>query len=176
MGNFIQIAIVKNCNKEQVENVLKQLEETETITNLVSSQCKFEEINKGTIVLLNEFCDGYHYLASILSEMLDTIVMVLYIYDGKSWSYCLCDNGEEIDQFSKDKEYLSCIEEFNKDISIGNLDIVCNCFSIKKEDISNYFKILEEEKAYKDDEYTSNDCWQMVDFMKKLGFPFKFNI
>ena len=26
-------------------------------------------------------------------------------------------------------------------------------------------------KAYEDDEFASGDCWQLVDFMRKLGLP-----
>ncbi len=166
---------MKNCSQQQVENILKQLEKTETIANLLCNQCKFEQLTNGTMVLINNSCDGYHYLASVLSDMLGTTVMVFYTYDGNSWSYCLCDNGREIDQFSKDKQFLSYIDEIDDTISIGNVATVANCFNVKEENIANYFELyLDRDKAYEDDEYTNIDCLQMLDFMRKLGFSYKF--
>ena len=29
-------------------------------------------------------------------------------------------------------------------------------------------------KAYEGDEFTLGDCWQMADFMRKLGYPYEF--
>ena len=60
----------------------------------------------------------------------------------------------------------------------GNASLIANTVSsVSEEAITKYFVEwdLEDEnssKAYPDDEFTICDCWQMCDFMKKIGLEY----
>lgn len=177
MGLFLETAIV-NCNdlnkvKQSLAEISKEIPKFE----LNADECKYSQSENGIQLLLNEDCVGYEDFAKALSEKISSHVMLLYIYDEDFWGYFLYDKGREMDRFSPDPEYFGEDEDCEK--YSGNADIIAKYFGISKESIEKYLIGWTDEHyeecdifAYEADEYPYADCWQMSDFMDKLGFPY----
>lgn len=188
MGVFLHAAVVKNGKLENIKTGIQKVAEKFPDMNIISEKCEFENNDNGVLVIFNESANGYETLAKALSEEICVPVMLLYIYDSDGWGYFYCENGALKDLFSVCPEDASFIEnEF--DSQQQNTDMVSNQyrdsvkfiadrFNINANEIINYYRIWtdelieEEEAAYEDDEFTYGDCWQMADFMRKLGFLF----
>lgn len=152
--------------------------------NIIYKECEFISNDKGVLVIFNEHAVGYEDLAKALSEEISMPVMVLYIYDDDEWGYFYCEDGVIKDLFSvmPHDEYEGVTPEQKGETTLqqynGSAGFIAEQFNIDIESIINYYKIWtdklieDEEAAYEDDECTYGDCWQMADFMKKLGFPF----
>ena len=92
--------------------------------------------------------------------------------------YLLFFNGEVVDQFNPIPDYWDDkvsdeeIESFK-----GNAKTIAKYVSgIQPSDIEKYLvrwdlEAEENDKAYPEDEFTQED-WQLIDFMKKLGLPY----
>ncbi|MEN6306196.1 MAG: hypothetical protein ABFD91_00445 [Anaerohalosphaeraceae bacterium] len=113
-----------------------------------------------------------------LSETLSCPVFSLHIHDGDMWMYLLFKDGKQIDQFNPIPAYWEEMPEEEQKTWAGNADVIESCVpNLKKEMICNYLKLWDYEdqsltKAYPNDEYTYNECWQLCDFMKCLGLIF----
>lgn len=180
MGLFLQTAIIQNCKKDEVEKVVRELADVSRF-GLVPEECDYVVFDKGVSILFNDHCIGYEKLAEAISKEVKRPVMLLYIYDEDFWGYFLYDNGEEIDWFSPMPD---CLEEISEDEYkkfSGNSRIISKYFGVDEDIIKKYLVYWTEElmddydaKAYEDDEFEQCNCWQMVDFMKKIGYPYLF--
>lgn len=177
MGLFLETAIV-NCNDmNKVRQSLDEIAKEKSKLDLNPEECKYSQSKNAVQVLLNEDCVGYEELAKDLSEKISSHVMLLYIYDEDFWGYFLYDKGREMDRFSPDPEYFGEDEDSEK--YSGNAEIVSKYFGVPRESIEKYIVRWQDEyyeegdiMAYEDDEFPYADCWQMADFMKKIGFPY----
>lgn len=171
MGVFLQTAMIQEGNTEKVRAVLRNIAGNNSEMNILPEECEYRNAENGTLLILNEHAAGYDILAEALSAELHLPVMLLYIYDDDEWGYYYYDNGEKLDLFSV---YPS---EEAGDMS-GNPDLIARKFGVAVRDIIHYYKewtddlIESEEAAYEEDSFAYGDCWQMTDFMRKLGFPF----
>lgn len=179
MGLFLETAIV-NCNDLSfLKQSLSEISREKPDFELKPEECRYSEsAGKGIQILLNEDCVGYEKLTRAISEKISSYVMLLYIYDEDFWGYFLYDKGAEIDRFSPEPEYFG--EDEDSDKYKGNAEIIAKYFGIEKKNIENYLvKWIDEYYddgdilAYEDDEYAYTDCWQMVDFMSKLGYSYE---
>ncbi len=178
MGLFLETAIV-NCNDlNKVKQSLEEISKVKPKFELNPEECKYSQSKNVIQLLLNEDCVGYEELAKDLSEKISSHVMLLYIYDEDFWGYFLYDNGKEMDRFSPDPEYFG--EEEDSEKYSGDAEVVSKYFGVSKESIEKYIVGWTDEyyeegdvMAYGDDEFAYTDCWQMVDFMNKLGFPYR---
>lgn len=115
------------------------------------------------------------HLSSQLGEKIslelskESIVITFLEFDQVAWGYSLFQNGKLIDQFCNNPE------EIEKDPSTlnGNTDVICQLFNADKSKIEPYLKHADNNinpnKAFSEDEFTLDDHWVRVDFMKKLG-------
>lgn len=192
MGMFLQNVIMLDCDESTAKAALKKAEQISdsSMLELVPEECKFQKFPKGVSILLNDRCCGYDPLAQLLSETTMKPVMLLYIYDDDFWGYCFYDKGEPIDLFTPLPDYFEeasdegehePLKEGQEEI-FGKSDVIASYFQIDEEDIKNYLiswtdKIMDdfEAKAYPDDECGQCDCWQMIDFMRRLGFPYEWD-
>lgn len=190
MGVFLHAAVVKNGKLENIKTGIQKVAEKFPDMNIISEKCEFENNDNGVLVIFNESANGYETLAKALSEEICVPVMLLCIYDSDGWGYFYCENGALKDLFSVCPEDASFIEnEFdsqqqNTEMSSNqyrdSAKFIADRFHINENEIINYYRIWtdelieEEEAAYEDDEFTYGDCWQMADFMRKLGFLFPF--
>lgn len=181
MGLFLQTVLVLNKNETGVKAALERIEKVASL-DVVASECKFQSRQKGTAVLMNENCMGYEELAQTLSEELVSPVLLLYIYDEDLWGYFFYENGRVLDCFQTVPDYFSDDSEEEALAAEGNSGLIAKYFGIEESEIEKYLAARTEEqlefskgKAYEDDEFEQDDCWQMADFMRKLGFPYEFS-
>lgn len=182
MGLFLQTAIIPDCETWEVREAVGNV--AEWIDTLDQAQCSYRETGGGNIVLFNEDCCGYEELAAELSANLPSPVLLLYIYDGDFWGYYLYEKGAELDRFSTMPDYFEDCSSEERQRCAGNSALLTRYFSVEQGSIERYLRqwtpemIMQceedEEKAYLDDEFGQCDCWQMADFMRKLGFPYTF--
>lgn len=178
MGLFLETAIVNSKDLNKVKQSLEEISKEKTKFELNPENCKFSQSEKGIQLLLNEDCVGYEELAKDLSEKISSYVMLLYIYDEDFWGYFLYDKGTEMDRFSPEPGYFG--EDENSERYSGNAEIISKYFGTPKESIEKYLIEWTDEHyeegdilAYENDEFAYTDCWQMTDFMNKLGFPYR---
>ena len=178
MGLFLQTAIIPDCDEEAVRGALEGLAQGGNPMELDISGCRFSSNDKGVQVLFNEYCEGYGELAERLSKATGRAVLLLYIYDEDFWGYHFCENGVETDRFMPIPDYFG--DESFADAS-GNAALLAARFNIPEEDAARYLipwspddtdGLEEGRKAFDNDEFPIGDCWQMVDFMAKLGWPY----
>lgn len=185
MGLFLQTAIIPDCSETEARETLEKIArglsgETDTIVDLIPNECQYKTFVGGVTILFNEDCIGYEGLAEAISKESGKTVLVLYIYDGDYWGYHLFDNGTELDRFEPMPDYFEEVSEEKKQKVTGNAKLISDYFHVEESSIKNYLVFWTEEmmedyekKAYEDDEFGQCDCWQMTDFMKRLGYPYE---
>ncbi|MDW2797641.1 hypothetical protein RZO55_08640 [Clostridium boliviensis] len=177
MGLYLQTAIVLNCKKNKVIEAVKKAESI-PYAQVEAEDCQFKEINNGVIILFNDYCHGFKPLVKELSIELKQPVMLLYIDDGDYWGYYFYENGIKFDSFSPWPDYYEEISGERRKELAGQSKIISKYFNIKEEKFIKYLVTWElgglKTKAYENDEFKYGDCWQMVDFMREIGYPFSF--
>ena len=106
--------------------------------------------------------------------------MQLYLYDDDFWGYFCCENGELLDEFNPMPDYFEEASEEERQRVAGNSALIAERFQVPEAEVAGYLKAWPEdildadetEKAYESDEFSQGDCWQMADFMAKLGYPY----
>lgn len=184
MGLFLSMSGVIGKTKEDVEKCLKEFAKKnggdllkENLDNENPNFCVLNEKNGNVTVFypsgFNEFGDVSKYI----SEKLNCPVFFFHIHDGDLWLYFLYNKGNLVDQFNPIPDYWDDnLSETEIDEQKGNPQIVTELVpNVKKENIANYYVRwdLEAEpfKAYPKDEFTNED-WQVVDFMNKIGLEY----
>jgi len=177
MGLFLQTAILPHCGEEKARLAVEALAQADQDLCLEASGCRFFPCDKGVQILFNENCCGYDALAKGLSEKTGLAVMLLYIYDEDFWGYFFYENGTELDRFTPMPDYFGNAPD-GPDAS-GNCALIASRFEIPEETAAAYLfpwtdeDMEGERKAFDDDEFCVGDCWQMADFMSKLGWPYQ---
>ncbi|MDE6232426.1 MAG: hypothetical protein K2M60_03650 [Lachnospiraceae bacterium] len=104
-------------------------------------------------------------------------VLSVYIYDGDYWGYMLYLSGEIKNEFATMPDYFEDSEEVVFRYT-ANVPLLSQSFTVSEKQIERYLchwtdAMLEgEDFAYEDDEFPYSDAWQMVDFLKTLGFRY----
>lgn len=185
MGLFLSMSGVIGCTMEQIQAALAEYAE--------GHSKKFETINADgldrkigvistnskntTIIYPEDFCE-WDEVSQFLSEKFDTVVFYFHIHDGDLWMYILFAQGQEVDQFLPLPGYWKEMSEEEKRLVQGNAEIICKYVKgVSKESVRNYLVEWDytsniEQKAYPDDEFSIGNCWQVCDFMKKVGFEY----
>jgi len=178
MGLFLQTAIIPDCKEAEARKAVEKMARSQL---LVPAQCRYKESEAGCAVLFNDDCCGYEELAKKLSAALPHPVMLLYIYDGDFWGYFLYEKKAELDCFNSLPDYFEECSEKERRHCAGDSALIARYFHVEQGDIERYLRfwtadMMEqyEEPAYPEDEFGQCDCWQMADFMAKLGFPYTF--
>jgi hypothetical protein len=107
-----------------------------------------------------------------LSRLSSCPVIVFFEYDQTTWGFCLFENSKLLDRFWS----LPHCVEIPPNECAGNVTAVSNVFEIPAEAISSYMRHVSEGdygiKAFDDDEFTLDDHWVRVDFMRRLGLSY----
>lgn len=176
MGLFLEIAILPRCTKEQAVKAVKAAADANDEFCIEPDDCQYIEQKNGTVICFNEGIVGFDGLAACLSIAVDGKVLYPYIYDEDFWGYYFYDKGQKLDSFMTEPDYFGEDEKGGS----GNVELIAKSFGVAKEDIEKYLmcwteEMYEEEAfAYEEDECGYCDCWQMADFMGKLGYPYSF--
>jgi hypothetical protein len=185
MGLFLAISGVVDAEHEAVISALSSyaaengglLEPMTAATNEkeVLSVCS---TNGNVTVQFPEWDLSWEKASQSLSQKLERPVFAFYIHDDDFWMYILFRNGVQVDRFNPIPDYFGKVSEQDRQADKGNADLVCQCVpGLRREQIEKYLVTWNrgsawDIKAYPDDEFPIGDFWQMVDFMKRLNFPY----
>jgi hypothetical protein len=137
-----------------------------------------EDFGPITVMYPGDFF-GWDDASKYLSKSLGVPVISLHIHDGDLWMYVLYRDGEEVDRFNPIPDYWS--EELSPEERsswAGDANVVAECWEgVDAASIERYLVTWDLDnddpgKAYEDDEHPIDDCWQLTDFMRKLGLTF----
>ena len=186
MGLFLAMSGVANSTKAAVEDALRAYatERGGTLETVGQSDDPSEALliaqlgNHVTVMYPGEFVQ-WDDASQHLSRTLGTFVFSLHIHDEDLWMYILFSKGEQVDQFNPIPDYWSeKMSEAEMQEWAGRAAVVgMHWPDLEPETIGNYlfdWDLDDEEpdKAYPDDEFTFNDCWQVTDFMRRLGLAY----
>lgn len=187
MGEFIAMSGVTGCTRTDVVRSLREfalskgglmeraLIQGEPFDHLVISGAENGPV---TVVYPHDFF-GWDEASSFLSASLGSSVLSLHIHDGDLWMYVLFVNGEEVDHFNPIPDYWS--EELSpeeRSLWAGDAELVATVWkgvdapSIEKYLVTWDLDDDEPGKAYESDKFGFNDCWQLTDYMQKLGLSY----
>lgn len=188
MGAFWQTALIPGQTPDKIKDCVTGIAAENPEMALEPDSCFFHAYEGGTGVLFNDNTIGYDTLADALSRKAACAVLLLYIYDDDFWGYYFYENGQELDQFSPVPDYFD-EQAMPPARYAGNPARIAKYFGVKEEEIKNYYmpwRRTKEEKAqghtdeadsdqtaYPQDEHCYGDCWQIADFMEKLGCPWE---
>lgn len=179
MGLYLQTAVIPNCSERAARAAIEKMEAIPEL-ELTAADCRCRELQNGVNILLNDGCMGYEGLAKALSLELKQPVMLLYILDEDYWGYYFYENGKELDSFNPMPDCYEEVSDEERRRLAGNSGVIAEYFQIAPEGIERYLvqwteAYLDdyEAKAYEDDEFGRCDCWQMADFMRKIGYPYE---
>ena len=114
-----------------------------------------------------------------LSSELGASVFSFHIHDEDLWMFVLFNKGEQVAQFNPLPEYWddNISEEERVSWSGDAATIASHIPGVAVETIRRYLKHwdFDEEnpgKAFPEDRFHFQDCWQMCDFLKRLGLTY----
>lgn len=179
MGLFLHTAIVQrnDIENEKIKAGIQKSANEHSDMSIIAEKCKIVNSDKGVLIIFNEEANVDEELAKAFSKEICSPIMFLFIYDGDGWGYVYCDDGVIKDLFFVSPE----AEENPSPDEYGNsAKFIAERFNINPDTIIRYYKIWTDELiedevvAYDDDEFVYGDCWQMADFMKRLGIIFPY--
>lgn len=113
-----------------------------------------------------------------LSEITEKPAISMHIHDGDLWMYVLFDRGEEVSWFNPIPDYWDDnITDEERAHWKGDAGAVARHWpGLSADSIRGYLTTwnleADEEKVHPEDEFAANNCWQLVDFMNRLGLVF----
>jgi hypothetical protein len=118
-------------------------------------------------------------LSKFLSLELKKPVFSFHIHDGDLWMFVAFNDGEEVAWFNPIPDYWGQIDDAERDRWAGNAQAVASLVSgLDAATIERYFVpwaedvLSAEQKSYDDDEFAIGVDWQLIDFMRRLGFVY----
>jgi hypothetical protein len=186
MGLFLAMSGVANAGRAAVEEALRAyaaerggtLEPVGPSADLSEALLIADSGNHVTVMYPSDFMK-WDEASEHLSKALGTSVVSLHIHDEDLWMYILFAKGEQVDQFNPVPDYWSRkMPKSEKDVWAGNAAVVAQHWpGLAPESIREYLhewdlETEDSDLAYDDDQFTYNDCWQVTDFMGRLGLVY----
>lgn len=187
MGLFLSMSGVAGASRREIEEALSAYARTRGGL-LEAAEGLFEspnilaivegEADRFTILYPWDFF-AWDDASSFLSRTLGSPVFSLHLHDEDLWMYVLYSGGEEVDRFNPIPDYWSdgMSEEEYVQWS-GDASVVARVWAgVEAEEIRSYlvrWDLDDEEpgKAYADDRHRYLDCFQLSDFMRRLGLEY----
>lgn len=191
MGLFLSMSGVIGKDVAAVEAALsafadeKEGEFAEATRTIVDEDCLVlaGEGDRTSVLYPSDFFD-WDAASQYLSRKLSAPVFSFHIHDEDLWMYLLFRKGQPIDAFNPIPDYWddNLSEEEIKYWAGDSQQVVQAVPGLASEEIENYLIRWEDpdydevRRAYADDEFGSADCWQLLDFMKKLGLEYPITV
>ena len=181
MGVFLQTALFPGC----AESIAREAVETaakNSAFQIDPKTCRYAQSYEGTQVLMEGDCLGFAALARALSDLSENPVMLLYIYDGDFWGYDFY-GGKEEDHFRTRPDAFGPVGPQEKQRLSGNPAALSGWLPTWDTEMMRRYLVhwsdldeeAMEETACPGDQFPYGDCWQMTDFMARLGVPWAFD-
>ena len=186
MGLFLAMSGVANSTPAAVEEALRAytterggtLEAVGASADPTEALLITESGKHVTVMYPGEFVQ-WDEASQHLSRALGTSVFSLHIHDEDLWMYVLFAKGEQVDQFNPIPDYWQRkMPKNEKELWAGNATVVAQHWpGVMPESICNYLFVWDSDEgdsdnAYADDQFPYNDCWQVTDFMRRLGLVY----
>lgn len=186
MGLFLAMSGVANAGRAGVEDALRAFaaERSGTLEAVDASADPSDALliaemgGHVTVMYPGEFMQ-WDDASQYLSRALGTSVFSLHIHDEDLWMYILFSKGEQVDQFNPIPDYWSdTVSDAERRAWAGSAAVVAQHWpGIVPEAIRNYLfewdlDVDDSDNAYADDQFPYNDCWQVTDFMNRLGLVY----
>jgi hypothetical protein len=183
MGVFLQNALFPGCDETSARAAIEAAIKS-TDLDITPEICRYAQSYEGTQVLIDGDSLGFAPFAEALSKAARNPVMLLYIYDDDFWGYDFYGGSEE-DHFNTRPDYFGPVSEEEKQNLSGNPDVLAGWFPIQDTHLLGRYLLHwsdEDEDelegagvACSGDQFPYGDCWQMIDFAARLGFPWPFD-
>lgn len=161
--------------------VLKPQPEVEDYFNRTSttSEASCASLLPDRVLVFFDKATGDFSRMAKLSSDLGCAVVGLHIHDEDLWKYEFYVSGELQDRFNTRPSYWEEIQNEERAMWKGDAQVVASHWTgLDPESIRGYLihhDLLPPEhsaKSYPDDVYEIGDCWQICDFLRKLGTPY----
>lgn len=128
-----------------------------------------------TVVYPDEFYE-WNDLSATLSAHLRKPTFSFHIHDGDLWMFLLFVEGNEVARFNPIPDYWEELDPAQRSTWLPGAEEIAKYVDRgRPEELAPYFVEWPEDelpgKAHEDDEFGFVD-WQLVDFMRRLGFEF----
>ena len=181
MGVFLQTALFPGCEESAARDAVETAAKNPAF-QINLKTCRYAQSFEGTQVLMEGDCLGFATLAKALAGLSGNPVMLLYIYDGDFWGYDFY-GGKEEDHFRTRPDSFGPVNPREKQRLSGNPAALSGWLPTWDMEMmrrylvhwSDLDKEELEETACPGDQFPYGDCWQMTDFMARLGFPWAFD-
>jgi hypothetical protein len=186
MGLFLAISGVIGAAKEDVEAALAQfavagggsLRRAARTANDPNTLALLEEGSNCSVLYPWGFSD-WDDASRHLSTALNAPVFSLHIHDGDFWMFVLFAKGEQVAQFNPLPEYWDDnVSDEDRRIWAGDAEAVAALVpGLIAATVEPYFQRWDlrdrnPRKAFPGDRFGFLDCWQLCDFMAKLGLEY----
>ena len=177
MGVFLNVIVFPQQSRAAVQSALDRLAPSLVLqSQLDPAQFHWSQQERGTVLLLGDCCP-YEQLPQELSRQLDGTAMLCYIYDDDFWGYELYDKGSWVDTFWTVPDYFQPVDpKLLCHAQEEHAQLLAQHFSVDPADIREYLVPWAREDldgeghlAYPGDASTRGDCWQLGDFLHRLG-------
>lgn len=185
MGTFLAISAVVGRDVDSCVACLQQLaNDNDGQMKLAPPGCDEFDVarvvgsERGTTILYPEDFFRWDWAAEQLSANLDALVFSFHIHDGDLWMYLLFDQGREVDWFNPIPGYWNSVTDEEAEKWRGNSQLITEKIpDIEAASLEPYLvRWAPDEagdvKAFPDDEHFRGQDWQLLDFMRKVGFSF----
>lgn len=183
MGLFLSLSGVVGSNSNEVVGALAEF--TRKYSGYMRRATPKEDestrlviapgITGDTILYPSDFL-GWDDASEFLSTRLRRPTFSFHIHDGDLWMFHLYVEGRVVTAFNPIPDYWGDISEEEERLMRGDASIVAQhlprltASAIERYLVRWDLDAESREKAYPDDEFPAGEDWQLVDFMKKLGF------
>ena len=186
MGGFLAMSGIIGAEKASVESALRSFAETRR-GSLQQEVRSTKDANTLVLVGDDSRCSvlypwgflEWDEVSRHLSSQLGVPVFSFHIHDGDLWMFLLFDNGEQVAQFNPLPEYWDDgISDEERASWSGDAESIARHMpGVAPETIRPYLRhwdLFEENpgKAFPEDQFHFNDCWQMCDFLKRFGLTY----
>ena len=185
MGLFLSLSGLFDVDSDDVIKALSSFAQNQS-GGFELTEGRTDESNIGVITFSGSnttvmYPDGFlewDAVSKYLSENLGITVFSFHIHDGDLWMFILFQSGKEMGRFNPVPGYWEELPPHEKEKWRGDATLIADLVpAVSVDSIAKYFVEwdLKDEslaKAYPDDEFCFGDCWQMCDFMKKVGLDY----
>lgn len=177
MGVFLNVLICPKQGRNAVQRVLDGLDPALMLqSQLDPAQFQWLEQERGTLLQLGD-CLPYEQLPQAVSRGLDGTAMLCYIYDDDFWGYELYHRGEWVDTFWTVPDCFQPVDpRLLRHSQEERARLLARHFQAEAAEVREYLVPWTQadldgdgELAYPGDASPRGDCWQLGDFLHRLG-------
>jgi hypothetical protein len=181
MGEFAALSGVVGASQQQVADVIREYVKSGVMKEQLPKRDRGRILAEGdrVTVLYPAAFMNWDDLSRVLSERLGRPVFSFHIHDGDLWMFLLFRGGQQISQFNAVPQYWEELPHDELARWAGDPEVTAAAAGVPADELRPYLRPWGEDdmeeasgRARPDDQFARGDAWQLVDFMKRLGFEY----